>query len=505
MRKCSLLFSLIFFSNPGFTQDETANNTLNPNLDLMTVKGNIKQPNIVIILADDLGYGDLSCYGATKINTPNIDKLANQGMRFTDAHTSSSVCSPSRYSLLTGRYCWRTPLKNGPLPQSAGLWFEEARITLPSMLKDEGYVTGGFGKWHLGLGEPRQELNIKAGPDWNRELTLSPNDIGFDYYYGTPGGHNMSPHVNIENHFVIGVEDGLKVRDQYRFDDAKKTDPEKLLELETYNRYDPHQLALNHTRRAVDFIKTNSGSPFFIYLPTVNVHLPHTPHEVFQGKSKVGVYGDFVQELDWVVGQIYKTLENEGLLDNTLIIFSSDNGATRDPAFAYGHFSNGQLRGQKGDIWEAGHRVPFIASWLGHIKSGTTSTQLICLTDVMPTIAAILGRSLPKTVAEDGYNILPALLGEDNAPIRETIVHHSAYGMFAIRKGPWKLCLTPGSGGLIEKERLAEAGMGVPEGQLYNLEQDLAEKKNQFEKHPEIVAELKTLLEEFKKQRYSNE
>jgi len=463
------------------------------------------KPNIVFIMADDLGYGDVGCYGATKIETPNIDRIAREGMMFTDAHTPSAVCSPTRYGVLTGRYCWRTPLKNGPLPKTAGLWFKEDRMTIASMLKDAGYATAAIGKWHLGIGLPRQQFNYKNGPDWNDELESTPNDIGFDYFYGVPGGHNMAPHVNIENRRVVGIEPGLQVTDDYRMDDAMVTDPKYLLEKQPYNRFDPHQLTLNHTRRAIDFINKQAGAkPFYLYFATTNVHLPHTPNEVFRNSSKVGVYGDYVEELDWVVGQIHQTLVNRGQIDNTLFIFTSDNGATRDPSLSFGHHANGSWRGQKGDIWEGGHRVPFIASWPGHIKSASVCDEMICLTDFMPTCAALTGKDIPAKAAEDGYNILPYLLGKKlKEPIRQTIVHHSAYGVFAIRKGPWKLCLTPGSGGLIKRERLVELKPGQPDGQLYNLQDDPGETNNLFSKHPETVTQLTMLLDKYKKQGHS--
>lgn len=454
-------------------------------------------PNIILILADDLGYGDVGCYGATKIKTPNIDRLAANGMRFTDAHTPSAVCSPTRYGLLTGRYCWRTPLQRGPLPRTAHLWFKKDRLTLPAMLKQRGYRTGAVGKWHLGIGEPRQDFGYKDTIEWNGVLQGTPLDMGFHYFYGTPGGHNMAPLVNIENRRVVGQKKGDVV------DSASPKNYHDYWGLHkdiSYTPYQPQQLTTDHCEKAVSFIENNKDHPFFLYLPLCNVHLPHIPHQRFVGSSEAGVYGDYVQEMDWVVGQLLQTLRKHQLLDNTLLIFTSDNGATRNPSLAFGHKANGKLRGQKGDIWEAGHRVPFVASWPARIKAGTVSHQTICLTDIMPTCASIIGAKLAETSAEDGYDVLPALLGQaGDTPIRPDIIHHSAYGVFAIRKGPWKLIKSAGSGGLIKEERLYQPAAGDPAEQLYNLHDDPAEQHNVYDKYPELVSELSALLEQYRR------
>ncbi|HDZ69121.1 MAG TPA: twin-arginine translocation signal domain-containing protein [Phycisphaerales bacterium] len=453
-----------------------------------------KRPNIIFIMADDLGYGDLSCYGATKVSTPNIDRIAEEGMRFTDAHTPSAVCSPTRYGVLTGRYCWRTRLKSGVCLPNDPLLIDTKRMTVASLLKSVGYTTGCVGKWHLGFGE--------RGPDWNGELKPGPLEIGFDYYFGVPVSNNWPPFVYVENHHVVGRLQGETIT----VIGTGKDQP-------IPPKRNPEKLALVQTDKAIKFIERSKDEPFFLYLAPCNVHEPHTPNEKFKNTSEAGTYGDFIKELDWTVNEVTKTLDRLNLTDNTLLIVTSDNGAItagtsadyiakpeNSTGLEYGHRPNGLLRGQKADIWEGGHRVPFISRWPGRIKAGTISDELICLTDFMATCAAIVGKILPDNAGEDSYNILPALLGEKlNKPIREAIVHHSAAGMFAIRQGPWKLIPRRGSGGFTKPIRY-KPKPGEPAGQLYNMANDLSETNNLWSQHPKIVKRLTKLLGRYRKE-----
>ncbi len=442
------------------------------------------KPNIIFIMADDLGYGDLSCYGATKVRTTNIDRIAAEGMRFTDAHTPAAVCSPTRYGVLTGRYCWRSRLKKGVCRPNAPLLLEKDRTTVASMLKAAGYTTACVGKWHLGFGQKK--------PNWNGELKPGPLEVGFDYYFGVPVSNNWPPFVYVENHYVLDRRED-EVIEVIGTGEKQPIPPKRRHE----------QIALVQTDKVVKFIERNKDKPFFLYFPICNIHLPLTPNKKFRGTSQMGIRGDFIHEADWSVGAILKTLDRLNLTNNTLIIFTSDNGARTDQNAKYGHKSCGELRGQKADIWEGGHRVPFVARWPGRIKTATTTEQTICLTDLIATSAAIVGEKLPENAAEDSYNILPVLLGQElDGPIREAIVHHSGSGMFAIRRGKWKLILGRGSGGFSNPKTI-KPKLSEPEGQLYNLQEDFAESKNLWDEYPQIVDRLTKLLEKYRKQGYS--
>ncbi|MBX6314821.1 MAG: arylsulfatase, partial [Isosphaeraceae bacterium] len=452
-------------------------------------------PNIVLILADDMGYGDPGCYNpASKIPTPNIDRLAAGGMRFVDAHTPSSVCSPTRYGLLTGRYAWRTRLKKGVLDGYSPALIEPGRLTIASLLKQHGYHTAGFGKWHLGLGDAQPT-------DYDRPLRPGPATVGFDTYFGIPASLDMPPYVFFEDDHVTEAPTGTIAASEMRRKGGKG-----------YWRAGAIAPSFRHidvlptlTQRAISFIENQAGParerPFFLYVPLNAPHTPWLPTEAFTGKSGAGPYGDFVVQVDATVGQVLAALDRAGLTDNTLVLFTSDNGAHWLPSdiAQWGHRANGPLRGQKADAWEGGHRVPFLARWPGKIRPGSTSEQTICLTDVFATVAAIVGASLPDEAGEDSINLLPALLGEAKAPLREAVVHHSADGLFAIRQGPWKLILGLGSGGFSQPKRL-EPEPGGPAGQLYNLADDPGETKNLYQEHPEIVRRLTSLLEKYQQQ-----
>jgi len=456
------------------------------------------KPNIVILLADDLGWGDPVCYQAeSKMVTPHIDHLAKQGLRFTDSHTNSSVCTPTRYGLLTGRYAWRTSLKTGVLGGYSPLLIESGRLTVASLLKSQGYSTAGIGKWHLGLGSEKKT-------DFDKPLKPGPNDCGFDYYFGIPASLDMPPYVFIENDHPTeppsAMIDGSKMRREGGggFWRAGAIGP-------TFK----HENVLpTLTDKAVEFIGQQSAAkPFFLYVPFNSPHTPWMPIKDFQGKSKVGWYGDFVQQTDDCVGRILAALDKAKLSDNTLVIFTSDNGAhwLASDIEQFGHRANAQWRGQKADIWEAGHRVPFIVRWPGHVPSDKTSDVTICHTDILATVAEIVGVKLPHDAGEDSFSFVSALAGtQPSQPTRPAIVHHSISGQFGIRQGEWKLCLGLGSGGFTAPKKV-EPKANDPHGQLYNLKDDPGETNNRWLQETAMVERLTKLLELYQKSGRSRE
>jgi len=452
------------------------------------------KPNIVYILADDLGWGDLRCYNPKSgVPTPNADKLATQAMRFTDMHSPSAVCTPTRYGILTGRYCWRSKLKKGVLNGYSPNLIEEDRLTVPQMLRDKGYYTAGVGKWHLGLGND-------AKTDFDKPLRPSPVTHGFDYYYGIPASLDMDPYVYFENDKVVQR--------------ATSETPGSSVPRGVFWRkggiapdFSIPDVLPNLTDKAISIIKdraAKSQQPFFLYLALTAPHTPWVPKEKFKGRSTAGIYGDFVAAVDETIGNVMKALDDTGLAKNTLFIITSDNGADWkvEDKEKFVHRANGSWKGEKADIWDGGHRIPFIARWPGQINAGTVSDQLGCLTDLMATTAAITGTTLPKTAGEDSFNLLPVFQGKAKAPVRESIVHHSIDGMFSIRKGEWKLELGLGSGGFTKPARI-DATPGGPQGQLYNIAQDPAEAKNLWLERQDIVKSLTALLEKQQSQGYS--
>jgi len=448
-------------------------------------------PNLVIVLADDMGIGDPGCYNPqSMIATPYIDKLAAQGMRFTDMHSPSAVCSPTRYGLLTGRYCWRTSLKRSVCFGYDPLLIELGRLTLASLLKEFEYITAAIGKWHLGLGgDPIA--------DYSKVLKPGPNQVGFDYFLGFPAALDMKPYVIVENDRALAPPTAfMRASLPQRFGGLGEWEAGPCAPGFKHVEVQPRFAA-----KAVEFIgRQNKEKPFFLYFPLTGPHEPWVPTEEFLGKSKAGPYGDFVQQMDATLGQIMKALDDGGLSDNTLLIFASDNGAGWWPEEIkfFRHKANGDWRGQKGDIWEGGHRVPFIARWSGKIKPASTSDETLCLTDVPATMAAILGAKLPDNAAEDSFNFLPILLGEKPArPIRASLIYHSFDGSFGIRQGPWVLSPTLGSRGFSRPPRLLPAP-GGPEGQLYNLKDDPGQTKNLWLAQPDQVRRLVDLLEKAK-------
>ena len=466
---------------------------------LVNSAGSNRKPNIIFIMADDLGYHDLGCYGSRKIPTPNCDRLANEGMKFTDAHSPSAVCTPTRYGVLTGQYCWRTWLKDWVINDRMPLLIEEGRLTVPAMLKQYGYTTGCIGKWHLGWGR-RNDAYQKG------IMEPGPLEVGFDSFFGVPFSHNSPPtsEVFVRGRSIVGMKDGESIMDKAVFNRCRRKLPDTAMEL---------------SAEAVRFIENNKDKPFFLYYPTTNVHLPHTPNERFRGRSSLGEYGDFVVEFDWAVGEVLNALERLNLTNNTLIIVTSDNGSRNSG-------SNLPWRGAKAQIYEGGHRVPFIARWPGKINHASTCDETICLTDLMATCAELMGLALPHNVGEDSESFLPALYGKKLSRQREAIVHHSVCGMFAIRQGKWKLIEGLGHGGdfnfgvklydcpglpridektgkvhdlSFEPKPFPQPAPDEPLGQLYDIDADPGETKNVWQEQPEVVRRLQKLLDKYRR------
>jgi arylsulfatase A-like enzyme len=468
------------------------------------------RPNFVFILADDLGYGDVGAYKKqpSKIPTPHIDRIAAEGIRFTDAHSPSSVCSPTRYALLTGRYAWRTRLQRGVIgPWGAPLLAPE-RLTVAELLREHGYTTGIFGKWHLGLVWPTKDGQPPAsGPDqlsnvdYSQPIGGGPTAHGFDYWFGVDVP-NYPPYCFMENDRTVGTPTVPAPGREQQFNRPGPMIPGWKLD----------NILPEITRRAAQWVEqcAKAGKPFFAYVPLTSPHYPVVPSAAFRGKTRAGNYGDFVHETDWCVGQILDALQRAGVAHNTLVIFTSDNGpeitgevnpGAYDRIQQYRHHSMDGLRGAKRDLWEGGHRVPFVARWPARIPPGTVSDETICHVDFMRTVAAILNIALPDHAAEDSFNILPALLGQKPPqPLREATVHHSGSGRFAIRKGDWVLIDAStgddngprGEPAWFRQER-GYTGHSHP-GELYNLRDDLLQRNNLYGERPEIVRELKELL-----------
>jgi arylsulfatase A len=473
-------------------------------------------PNIVFILADDLGYGDVGCYNAkSKIPTPNLDRLAAQGMRFTDAHAPDAMCTPSRYGLLTGRYCFRSRLKDGVLPPWGEPLIEEGRLTLPSLLRQHGYATACFGKWHLGWAWPTKD-GLRASStsghgnvDFSKAIPNGPTSRGFDYYFGVDLP-NYPPYCFIENDRTVGVPSVVAP-----------------LQKGGINRPGPMlpgwsltNILPEITRRAVRCIEdaAHTNRPFFLYFSLTAPHYPIVPTDEFKGRSQAGEYGDFVAQVDATVGEVLSVVARTGLTTNTLVVFTSDNGpecVEVDPgAYArirlYGHWSMDGLRGVKRDTWEGGHRVPFLARWPGHIPAGATSAETICHVDLMATCAALVKAKLPPNAGEDSYNFLPVLLGKRlKRPIREATVLHGGRSNFAVRQGDWVFIDAPTGDSNGGPRRPGEPEWFKQErgysqhkfpGELYNLRDDLVERRNLYGERPELVRRLKALLDKYKAQ-----
>ncbi|MBI4892869.1 MAG: arylsulfatase [Acidobacteria bacterium] len=464
------------------------------------------KPNIIFILADDIGYGDLSCYGAERVRTPNVDRIAREGIRFTDAHAPASVCTPTRYAALTGQYAWRNPAGDHILSGEAPLSIDPSTTTLASMLKRAGYRTGHVGKWHLGVGERSRSL------DWNLEIRPGPLELGFDYAYYYPATNDRVPCVYVENHRVAGLTAGdplaISYAKQLGNEPTGREHPEmlKLKLLAGHDGtivngisrigfmsggkpawWDDERMADTLTAKAVEFIEEKRSAPFFLYFATSNIHQPRWPHPRFRGAGGCGTRCDSIAEFDSSVGAVLAALDRKGLTDNTLLVISSDNGPAMDDGYqsfdvrdANGHDCNGPWRGYKGSLYEGGHREPFLARWPGRIRAGSQSGELLCLVDLLATMAAAAGQKLSGNEGPDSFNLLPALLGQARRPVRDHLVlQGNGSGRLAVRRGPWKLILATKPG-------------ESPE--LYNLESDPGETRNAAEERPGVVAELSRIL-----------
>src|ERR1043166_170295 len=475
-------------------------------------------PNILFIYTDDLGYGDVGCYGATRVSTPNIDRLAKEGLRFTDAHTTSSTCTPSRYSVLTAEYAWRKK-GTGVLPGDAKLIIDPARVTLASMLQHAGYVTGAVGKWHLGLGAGTNTT------DWNDEIKPGPNEIGFTDSFIMPATGDRVPCVFVENHRVVGLEsqDPLAVSfrtNKFGTEPTGKENPELLRVKPSHGhdmtivdgisrigymsggkagRWKDEDIADVLTRRAVSFIEKNKSHPFFLYFATHDIHVPRVPHSRFVGKTEMGPRGDVIAQLDWCVGEVMAALKKNKLDENTLVIFSSDNGPVVDDGYQDravkklgSHKPAGPWRGGKYSRFEAGTRVPFIVRWPDRVKPGV-SDALVCQIDFMASFAVLIGAKLPTGAAPDSQNTLAAFLGESKIG-RDVLVEHS--GALALRKGNWKF-IPANKGPAVLKETKAETG-NASQPQLYDLATDPGEQTNVTMNHTELVKELAAMLQKIR-------
>jgi arylsulfatase A-like enzyme len=476
-----------------------------------------QRPNLVIIYADDLGYGDVSCYGANKIKTSNIDRLASRGRRFINAHAPAATCTPSRYSLLTGEYAWRKK-GTGILPGDAALIIEPARTTLPSMLQRAGYTTGVVGKWHLGLGS--------GNLNWNEDIKPGALDIGFDYSFLIPATGDRVPCVFVENRRVVGLDPADPIEVSYRAPvgtEPTGRDHPELLKMRTSQGHDQtivngisrigymsggkaarwvdENIADVLTGKAVSFIENNKDRPFFLYFATHDIHVPRVPHPRFAGKSGLGPRGDVILQFDWCVGEIMKTLDRLKLADNTLLICTSDNGPVVDDGYQDqavekldGHKPAGPLRGGKYSAFDAGTRVPFIARWPGKIRAGV-SDALIGQIDFLASFAALTGQPLAGADAPDSFNVLPALLGTSNSG-RDHIVEQA--GAMSLIRGNWKY-IEPNKGAKIDKGTNIELG-NDPQPQLYDLRTDLAERQNLASRYPAKVEEMAAYLKQIRDQ-----
>ncbi len=480
-----------------------------------------KSPNILLILTDDVGYGDLSCYNdQSKIPTPNIDRLAKQGMCFTDAHSPATVCTPTRYSLMTGHMAFRVPNGGSVFTGVGGpSLITEDRLTLPEMLRNNGYATAAHGKWHIGLTFFDKENNPihQSSPDaiklidYSRPIKGGPLDHGFDKFFGTAccpttdwlyafiDGNRIPvpPTQKIDRSKLPNHPYSQDCRDGYIAPDFS------MEEVDLVFLKKSREFLENHQRQSPD-------KPFFLFHSTQGIHLPSFPAPQFQGKTQAGPHGDFIHQLDWTVGQLMETLDKLGVAENTIVILTSDNGPEVDTVIdmrkTYQHDGARPWRGIKRDAWEGGHRVPFIVRWPSKIKPESHSDQLTSLTDVMATLAAVVGAELPNSAAEDSYNLLPVWLGNATTPIRPHLLMQAFRGKdtLSIRKGNWKYIDHKSSGGNNYEKREDLKPFHIPDtdpsapAQLYDLKADPGETKNLYSSNPDMARELKTLLESLK-------
>ena len=460
-----------------------------------------KKPNIVFIMADDMGYGDIQALNpASHIPTPHFNKLAKEGMIFTDAHSGAAVCTPTRYGVVTGRYSWRSRLKRGVLNGYSSHLIDPQRLTVADVLKRSGYHTACIGKWHLGMDLPVTKKDGKQVIDHTKKIENGPNALGFDYYFGVTASLDMPPYAFVENDRFVGpVTAHYEKTDFPNYSRAGLMDPNF-----------SHERALDQlTQKAVGYIETRSREkePFFLYFALTAPHKPCLPAKRFRGKTDLGDYGDFVTQVDWVVGQIDSALKAGGLTENTLLIYTSDNGSymyrwredepdhVEKPSVQgfhpQKHQANYIWRGTKADIWEAGHHVPYLVRWPGVVRPGATCSETICLTDLTATCAEVAGFALPPDAAEDSFSIVPLLKGREWPVPRAPVIHHSGSGMFSLRQGKWKMVFGNGSGG-------RESPRGKPFQKpyfLFDMEKDPSETTNVIDEYPQVAQRLTESLE----------
>ncbi|HPC98318.1 MAG TPA: arylsulfatase [Bacteroidales bacterium] len=459
-------------------------------------------PNIVFILADDLGYGDVSFFNPeSRIRTPNIDRLAQTGVAFTDAHTGSAVSTPTRYGLLTGRYSWRSEMKSGVLNGYSKALIPRERNTIADMLRKSGYNTACIGKWHLGW----NWNNIEKGNDsvdFSKPITEGPVERGFDYFFGFNGSLDMPPYIYVENNKPTSLPDRVTTGNNITYG-KPGYDGSMWREGPTGSDFFHIECTPEFFRRAGNYIyeKAKDKKPYFLYLALPSPHTPILPTEEFKGKSGVNYYADFIMMIDEAIGKLLNVIEETGESKNTIIIFTSDNGtapwADIETLKAKGHQTSYIYRGHKADLYEGGHRVPCIIKWPAGIRKPHIVDQTVCLNDFYATLAAVTKYKIAGNEAEDSYNLLPAIIDKDyNKIIREATVHQSVNGNLAVRKGDWKLLMTPGSGGW-SYPRPGKEEEGLPPVQLFNMKEDPSEQKNLQAEHPEIVKELTELLRKY--------
>jgi len=445
-------------------------------------------PNIIYVLTDDLGYGDLSCYNPNgKVPTTSLDRLAAEGMLFTDAHTSSSVCTPTRYGILTGRYNWRSRLKQGVLWGQSKALIPQGRETAGSLLQKAGYQTAFIGKWHLGWD---WALKPDSTTDFSQPISNGPNTLGFDYSYGHAASLDIPPYVYVENGQPTAIPtERTENKDYQGFWRNGLTAPDFVHEQVTPHFFD----------KSIQWIQEqqSEASPFFLYLALPSPHTPILPTAEWQGKSGLNPYADFVMMVDGYMGKLDQAVQDAGIAENTIIIFTSDNGCSPRAKFAElaekGHYPSHHFRGHKADIFEGGHRVPFIVKWPAAVKANSRSSATICTTDFMATCADLTGQTLSEDAGEDSFSLLPLLTGKGAFDRHET-VHHSIEGEFAIRQGDWKLIMCPGSGGWSTPKPGSPEAAKLPKKQLYHLQQDPGETQNLIAKYPEKADELTLIL-----------
>jgi arylsulfatase A len=478
-----------------------------------------QRPNIIYILTDDLGYGDVDSLNGGKIKTPRVDRLAAEGMVFTEAHSSSAVCTPSRYNILTGRYNWRSTLKSGVLGGFGKPLIENGRLTVADLLRGQGYRTAYVGKWHLGLDWPRRSgaamdmdmddeehdhaamanANVGAGIDFTKPIGRTPVTLGFDEFFGISASLDMPPYVYIEN-------DRVTAQPTIRNGSLHGPGGKRTRVGPQAPGFTAEGVLPTFTRRAVDYIDRSAataraGKPFFLYVAFPTPHTPIAPTAEWQGKSGLNFYADYVMESDACVGAVLDALEKNGLAENTLVVFTSDNGCSPEADIPYllshGHDPSAGRRGYKADIFDGGHRIPLIVRWPGRVAAGSRNQEFVCLGDFMATCADLLAAKLPDNTAEDSISFLPLLLGRPGPAPRETLVESSINGSFGIRQGQWKLAFCADSGGWSSPRPGRDKTDGLPRFQLFDVVADPKEQTNVLDQHPEIVRRLGHLMRDY--------